>query len=179
MENRTERSRTLVRAMAVAVVAVFSLISLVPGAQAGPKGTDRPIKGACEMDIRVLSEPATFPMLLALELRCHLSHLGLTYGGTPTEIIVPVGPPHDGLLPIMLHIERMTYMAANGDELWSRFIGYGEINLATHWGSFEGIETYTGGTGRFDGATGQSSLVGAGSPREGGGYFTTSGALSY
>jgi len=179
MQSQTRRASCLIRAMAVAVLAVFSFIMLVPGAQAGPGGTDRPIKGSCEMEVTVLSQPATWPLILALDLRCHLSHLGLTYGGTPKQIIVPVGAPHDGFLPIGLYIERMTYMAANGDELWSTFSGRGEINLATHWGSFEGIETYSGGTGRFDDATGQSSLVGAASPREEVGYFTTSGTISY
>lgn len=47
------------------------------------------------------------------------------------------------------------------------------------WGTFDGTETYTGGTGRFYGATGASRLAGAGSPREGVGYFTTSGKISY
>ena len=101
------------------------------------------------MEITVLSEPGTFPLIFALDVSCNLSHLGLTYGGTERQVITPVGPPVDGFLPIALYIERMTYMAANGDELWSTFDGLGEINLATHRGTFDGIETYTGGTGRF------------------------------
>lgn len=181
MERRTGRAGCLLRAMAVAAAAVFSFVSLVPGAVAGPKGTDRPMKGGCEMAIEVL-EPLNppHPMVLALDVRCHLSHLGLTYGGTARELIYATAPPTpEGFLPMAIYIERITYIAANGDELWSTYSGSGEINLATHWGTFDGWETYTGGTGRFDGATGASRLVGAGSPYEGVGHFTTKGTISY
>jgi len=93
-------------------------------ASAGSKDTERPFRGSCDTAITPLSGPGEIPIVLAVDVVCRLSHLGLTVGGTDREVVVPAGPPSAaGILPIYITVERITYVAANGDELWSTFAG--------------------------------------------------------
>jgi hypothetical protein len=179
MEGNARIARASIRILAIVVVAVFSLIALVPSAHAGPKGTDRPIEGACDNDITPLSPPGVFPVLLAVETTCHISHLGLTVGFTDSEVIVPAGPPVGTVLPVSITVTKIVYVGANGDQLWSTFGGGGEIDFATGRATFDGTETYIGGTGRFSNATGQSHTFGEGSLFTNKATLTTAGTISY
>lgn len=168
------RARGLVAAMAVA------FLTITPLASAGPKGTERPFRGSCDTAITPLTAPEEIPIVLAVDVVCRLSHLGLTVGGTDRQVVVPVGPPDaEGVLPIRISIERITYTAANGDELWSTFAGPGELDLVTGTARFDGVETFVGGTGRFAGATGQARTLGEGSLATNTGRIATSGTLRY
>jgi len=179
MEGNARIARASIRILAVAVVAVFSLIALVPSAPAGPRGTDRPIEGTCDNAITPLSPPGVFPVLLAVETTCHISHLGFTVGFTDSEVIVPAGPPVGTVLPVSITVAQIVYVAANGDQLWSTFGGGGEIDFATGRATFDGTETYIGGTGRFSNATGQSHTFGEGSLFTNKATLTTAGTISY
>ena len=107
MEGNAKTERASIRILASVLVAGFSLIAWVPGAHAGPKGTDRPIEGACDNDITPLSPPGVFPVLLEVENTCHISHLGLTVGFTDSEVIVPAGPPVGTVLPVSITVTKM------------------------------------------------------------------------
>jgi len=179
MASKATITSALIRVLVVVVVAVLSLIAFMPDAQAGRKGTERPIEGTCDNDIIPLSLPGPFPVLLAVQVTCHLSHLGLTVGFTDTEVIVPAGPPVGTVLPVLVTVARIVYVAANGDQLWSTFGGGGEIDFATGRATFDGTETFIGGTGRFLGATGQSDTFGEGSLFTNTGTLTIKGRISY
>jgi len=179
MEGNAKTERASIRILASVVVAVFSLIAWVPGAHAGPNGTDRPIEGACDNDITPLSPPGVFPVLLAIDNTCHISHLGLTVGFTDSEVIVPAGPPVGTVLPVSITVSKIVYVAANGDQLWSTFGGGGSIDFATGVATFDGTETYIGGTGRFSSAAGQSHTFGEGSLFTNKATLTTAGTISY
>lgn len=178
MENNVRNTGTSIRTLAVVGMAVLSL-ALVPGASAGPKGMDRPIKGSCDTFITPLTPPGVFPAIIAVDTACHLSHLGLTAGSTDFEVITPSGPPVGTVLPVSISVPLITYTAANGDQLFSTFVGTGGIDFATGVATFDGTETYLGGTGRFLHATGQSHTVGAGSLFTNLGALTMSGTISY
>lgn len=125
MKGNARIAHASIRILAIVVVAVSSLIALVPSAHAGANGTDRPIQGACDNTITPLSPPGVFPVLLAVDNTCHISHLGLTVGYTDSEVIVPAGPPVGTVLPVSITVANIVYVAANGDQLWSTFGGVG------------------------------------------------------
>lgn len=178
MSDERKMEKRAVRFGLTALLA--AALSTAPAAQAAPNGTLRPMAGSCETDVTSLSNPTDIPIVLAVKVRCQLTHLGLTTGGTQRELVIPTGPPTpEGLLPIQIAIERITYVAANGDELWSTFVGPGVIDLATSKATFQGIETFVGGTGRFRGATGSSQTAGQGSLVDSRGFLTISGTVSY
>lgn len=179
MTDKPTTARDAIRNWAIASLAALALLASAPDAQAGPKGTDRPIKGTCDTEVTPLSPPGDIPILLAVDVACHLSHLGLTGGGTDEEIVFPTGQPVDGLLPIAIFIRRITYIAANGDELWSTFAGSGAIDLIDYTANFEGVETFIGGTGRFRNAKGTSQTAGQASLLDNRGTLTLLGTISY
>lgn len=168
-----------IRRRLVASSVGIAFIALAPAAQAGPYGTERPMAGACETAVAMLSAPGDVPIVLAVQVDCHLTHLGRTTGGTERELVIPTGPPAGGLLPIQISIERIRYVAANGDELWSTYTGPGTIDLATGKATFHGLETFVGGTGRFTNASGSSQTAGQGSLVDSKGFLTISGTVSY
>ena len=168
------------RARGLAAAMVVAFLTIAVPASAGSKDTERPFRGSCDTAITPLSGPGQIPIVLAVDVVCRLSHLGLTVGGTDREVVVPAGPPSaDGILPIYITVERITYVAANGDELWSAFAGPGELDLNVGTARFEGVETFFGGTGRFAGASGQSRTVGEGSLVTNTGRLATAGTLRY
>ena len=185
MADRQEVGAGFLRKCALAAVSALALIVATPDAQAGPKGTDRPIKGTCETEVTPLDIPDGAPpnlvAVLAVDVECRLGHLGLTVGGTSEELVFATDllpdPPAAPILPILIVIERITYVAANGDELWSSFRGPGTLDLATGKAEFSGTETFYGGTGRFKNATGTSLT--AGEAVGGEGFLTISGTISY
>ncbi|HEY1458872.1 MAG TPA: hypothetical protein VGH59_02315 [Casimicrobiaceae bacterium] len=89
------------------------------------------------------------------------------------------------LLPVVnaseLIVNTTVYTAANGDMLFSNFVGAGVFTSATGV-SFSGTETYDGGTGRFADATGSAALPGTAeftSPTAGVGQYSVEGTISY
>ena len=60
-----------------------------------------------------------------------------------------------------------------------RLVGVLEIDFATGRATFDGTETYIGGTGRFSNATGQSHTFAEGSLFTNKATLTTAGTISY
>jgi hypothetical protein len=147
--------------------------STLPGvAMAAKGGTDRPHLGTCATVVN--PQPSG---VLAIDLACQFRHLGRTTGLLMLTV-VPTGAPVGGKLPVAIS-GPVTYKAANGDELRALFSGTGEIDLATGDVEFGGVENYSGGTGRFADASGQSTLEGTASQATNTGFYVTAGRISY
>lgn len=72
-----------------------------------------------------------------------------------------------------------TYTAPNGDQIFATFLGTVEPPDAAGNVCFEGTETYTGGTGRFTGATGSADIRGCASLPTQSGFFVAEGDIQY
>jgi hypothetical protein len=179
MANKATNANASIRKLAVVGIAALTLIALAPGAHAEAKGKDRPIKGSCDVVITPETDPGVFPVIMAFDMACHLSHLGVTTASTEESIVTPAGPPVGTVVPITQSLTLTVYTAANGDQLFSTYTGTGTNDFASGAATFEGTETYLGGTGRFVGATGQAHIVGTASVFTNRGFFTTSGNISY
>ena len=166
--NALLRKRTLLAAVLFAMPASFAL--------ADSGGTDRPHLGTCATVIP--PPPASFPAIVRIGLTCNMRHLGLTTG-TIVEVLDVAGPPSNGVLPLTISDGRITYIAANGDELHAAFEGEASIDFASGAIEYQGVETIGGGTGRFSGASGTSYLEGHASAVSLTGFYMTLGSLSY
>jgi hypothetical protein len=173
------QGRFQLRTVALGALVAISCLGWTQDTHAGAKGTDRPMVGSCDTEVTPKSPPGEVPIILAIDLTCRLTHLGLTTGGTDREVVVPAGPPNGSALPIAIVIETITYIAANGDKLKSMFAGQGSIDLATGKAIFFGTETFNGGTGRFRNATGSSQTSGEASLLTNKGFLTISGSVNY
>ena len=83
-----------------------------------------------------------------------------------------------GVVPLLIQ-NKTTYTAANGDQLFVTFIGTAMLNLETGEVTFIGVETFSGGTGRFAKAAGTAQLEGTASIFTNRGFFTSQGRISY
>ena len=100
---------------------------------------------------------------------CNLKHLGRTTMHATQTVNVLTGDLNNS----------PTYTAANGDMLFTAFVGTSSPPPDV---VFQGTETYVGGTGRFEGATGSSTLEGTATVDVNGsgtGEYTTDGSISY
>jgi hypothetical protein len=118
---------------------------------------------------------------LRIDYTCHLSHLGLTHN-TVLQSVIPSGPPENGLLPGMVN-NTGAYVAASGDRVNSSFTGTGLTDLADFSATFEGTETFSGGTGRFANASGSAHIAGTAvndvTTGTGTAHFTLEGTITY
>ena len=138
---------------------------------------ERPFAGSCSAAVTPLTEPGVFPEVLRVDLDCILRHLGRTTGQATTTV-VPAGAPVGPVLPI--HLSSVTtYKSASGDLLYQTFSGTGTVNLQTLEVSFQGMETFSGGTGRFSEAVGFANTTGSASFVTNTGFLTTKGVLAY
>jgi hypothetical protein len=157
------------RAKQAAVVILMGLLAvMLPASNVRAGDPARPLALSCET---VFAFNATG----AIELRgtCHYSHLGLT---TASAVQIAIPQP-DGSLHI---VNTAVYTAANGDALFATFVGTGFFTATGV--TFSGVETYSGGTGRFENASGAAALAGSATftaPTSGIGEFSGHGALSY
>jgi hypothetical protein len=120
----------------VLAVVVFSF-SLSSQSFAGKGGTNRPFKGVAKGTITKLLPPD-----LEVEYTGNATHLG-RFTRFETAILKPDGSVSGSI----------DYVAANGDELFTTFSG-SFVNPTTATGTY----TITGGTGRFEGATGTATF---------------------
>ncbi len=107
-------------------------------------------------------------MRLNIAYTCHLQHLGRVTG-VADQLVIFTGPT------TVLASNQTTYMAANGDQLFASWTGTGDIEGLVV--TFTGPETYTGGTGRFAGASGSSWIAGTASLLTNTGQFSSEGTL--
>jgi hypothetical protein len=107
---------------------------------------------------------------------CRATHLGHEMFEAAHNV-VPTGPAVDGGLPIAVVGGRATHVAANGDALRSEYAGTGSVNLISGRIVFALDGRYTGGTGRFEGASGATRITGV---VEGGvARFVEEGSITY
>lgn len=137
----------------------------------------RPINARCNVVPTVV---APFPgptqpiMTLAIEGTCTISHMGLATLQATQIVNLAVGTLDN----------TATYTAPNGDQLITHFVsGTGQNTFDGINATFEGTETYVGGTGRFANATGSSDLVGSAvmNPATGSGVgeYVARGTITY
>jgi hypothetical protein len=154
----------------VAALGAFAL--LVPGTGSSSAQETRPHKATC---VAIPEDP------LSPNVRttgsCQATHLGReTF--TAAHTVVPTGPPDaNGLLPVAVVGGRATHVSANGDELRSEYAGIGSVDLLSGRIVFALDGRYTGGTGRFEGASGATRITGV---VEGGvAHFVERGSITY
>jgi hypothetical protein len=138
---------------------------------------ERPFGGSCNAVVTPLTEPGVFPEVLKVDLDCLLQHLGRTTAQATTTV-VPAGPRVGSTLPISLTSET-TYEAANGDRLYQKFAGTGQLDVDTLEVEFWGMETFEGGSGRFVNAVGFANTNGSASFVTNAGFLITRGRLAY
>ena len=154
----------------IALVGSSTLLWL-PGVEANGNGASpgRPLKLSCQTTFAFTPTGS-----IHIEGRCHYSHLGLT-SVVSEQIIIP---QPNGTINI---VNTSVYTAANGDELFATVAGTGAFT-ATGEVVFSGVETYTGGTGRFADASGSATIAGGAaftSATTGVGHFSGEGKISY
>jgi hypothetical protein len=146
---------------------ILGVCAVLPSAAAGRAAdADRPMGGTCDTTFVF-----TGPGPLHIEGTCQFLHLGLTTV-VAEQIVIPTGPTTVNIM------NTAVYTAANGDELHSSFVGTGTIDQSGGV-TFSGTETFSGGTGRFDGASGSMTDVGTASLVTGTGQLTGDGSIVY
>ena len=131
-------------------------------------GVTRRAGGSCVTKFVPVS--FVFPLATSsLTGTCNLKHLGrTTLAGTQTVNVLSGA-----------FTNAVTYTAARGDLLYATSVG---ISSPAPNIVFQADETYTGGTGRFAGASGMSHVTGAGTVAADGsgmGALTLNGWLTY
>jgi len=157
----------------LALAAALTLVALlVPATATSSSQETRPHKAICE---GVPDDP------LALEVHvtgsCQATHLGRD-GFESSHTVIPVGfDPVTMTAELLVVGGQGRHRAADGDWLYSAYAGTGTAYLLTGRIEFEFTGTFTGGTGRFAGASGTSTIRGA---VEGGvARFTEKGSITY
>jgi hypothetical protein len=150
-------------------------------ARGGSSEVTRAISGECDTEVTILSIGPDGRLDLRIDYTCRLSHLGLTHN-TVIQSVIPSGPPVNGLLPGIVN-NTGAYVAANGDRINSSFTGTGLTNLADFSATFEGTESFSGGTGRFADASGSAHIAGTAvndvTTGTGTAHFTLEGTITY
>src|SRR5262245_1378339 len=134
--NRVERTSTMRKQSSLPLAGIalaFLAFALPTQIQAGPGGSNRPFKGQAAGAITGVAPSGA----LIVETTGNATHLGAF---TRTEYTFLAGGAISGSL---------TFKAANGDLLTADFSGG-----FTSGTTAEGTYTFTGGSGRFRGATG-------------------------
>lgn len=154
----------------LAAIALAALLAPATGASSAQE--TRPQKATC---IAVPDDPLS-PVVHATGT-CQTTHLGRDRFESQ-HTVIPTGPPDaSGVLPIAVVGGTGTHVAASGDELYSAYEGTGGVNLATGRIEFELQGRYTGGTGRFAGASGTTNISGV--VEDGIARFTEEGSITY
>jgi hypothetical protein len=131
----------------ITALAVLVVMALAPATALGAQsGTDRPLRfissGTGVVNIATLTYTQDETSLVSHLGRCHTVGSGA---------VIPTGPNTFELRG------SYTTTAANGDKLFVNVNGTNEVDPATGVGVFESLNTITGGTGRFRGASGTFS----------------------
>lgn len=107
---------------------------------------ERPWRGKCDVAAAFISETT-----LRFTGPCQLAHIGRA----TVVAYQTIDPGPSGIA----YTNTATYTAANGEEL--RTTGAGIATPTSEGLELSGIETATGGTGRFENASGTAALSGA------------------
>lgn len=176
--------QTLISAATLVAVAACSSTDQATGpslTRGGESEVTRPLKGRCDTDITIVSIAPDGRLDLIEEYTCQISHLGRTHN-TVVQSVIPTGPPAHGLLSGIVN-NTGAFVAANGDRVNSSFTGTGVTNLANFTAVFGGTETFLGGTGRFENASGSAHIQGTAAldpaTGTGEGQFTIEGTITF
>ncbi len=71
------------------------------------------------------------------------------------------------------------YTMENGDELWTEAVAHSSFPDSENNITFSGTHTITGGTGRFENATGEADVTGGANLNNMTGYFQLEGSITY
>ena len=124
--------------------------AMLDASLAGAPPKPRPAGGSCVTTVAPAS--FVFPLLtITLDGVCHLRHLGRATMHATQIIDVTTG----------LFSNETIYIAANGDELHTTFAGVPTSSPGSLDITFDGTETFVGGTGRFASATGTTTAQGS------------------
>jgi len=156
------------------VVIALASVSLAESAIAAPQ--DRPYSGSCSTVVTPLTPPGVFPQKLHIDYDCTLAHLGHATA-VATQVVTPID--QSGVLVTAQITNSTTYTAANGDTLIASFTGTALLNVETGQVRFIGTETFAGGSGRFEDASGSADLDGSGSFFTNIAFFTAKGRIAY
>ncbi|MEO6596525.1 MAG: hypothetical protein ABIP94_17375 [Planctomycetota bacterium] len=129
-----------------------------------------PIQGTLTTTFVLAPTPVPGVFTLTFSSVGHVSYLGRTTGSSVHTVDQTVSPA--------LQYGTNTYIAANGDSLFSTYSGTASPPDVNGVIQFSGTQTFTGGTGRFNGATGSTTLQGTANVYTGIGQFTFSGIIS-
>jgi hypothetical protein len=145
---------------------------LVPSTGSSSAQETRPHRATC---VAVPDDPLS-PVVHATGT-CQATHLGRDRFES-RHTLVPTGPPDaNGVLPLAIVGGTGAHRSASGDELHSVYEGTGTVSLLTGRIEFELQGRYTGGTGRFAGASGTTRISGV---VEGGvARFIEEGSITY
>lgn len=135
-----------INAVAAVGIATLAITAISAGAKADPKGNFQ-LRGVATWD----SVFAGFtPQGATFEGTANAAHLGtITQSG---DLFFSAPPDEEGIAP---GFGSVTLIAANGDELDFDYVG--ELDGLTGVGT--GTLIFTGGTGRFQNATGTGSFI--------------------
>ena len=162
---------TIVMRLWWTVAALGAAGLLVPATGSSSAQETRPHKATC---VGIPEDPLS--PSVRVTGACQATHLGQELFEAAHNV-VPTGPPADGVLPIAVVGGRATHIAANGDELRSEYAGTGGVNLLSGRIAFALDGHYTGGTGRFEGASGTTRITGV--VEAGVAHFVEEGSITY
>ena len=135
------RRRTLL--VLISVLALVVVAPEVAAAKAG--GTDRPWKGSLSGPVTI--DTSTVPFQATSEGTGTVAHLGkVTY-----RVDFTITPEADGTFTLAGTVE---FVAANGDQVFTAFTGSAQPTGPVAGTTATTNATITGGTGRFEGASG-------------------------
>jgi hypothetical protein len=158
-------TRIFISLAALALAAALSPAAARPSAQA-----TRPLSATC---VAVPEDP--FAPVVHATGTCQTAHFGRDRVES-THTVVPLRVDADVLLVAVVDGTE-THVAADGDELHAAYSGTARIFLATGRVEFDLDGRYTGGTGRFSGASGTTHISGA--VDNGAARFTEEGTITY
>lgn len=154
----------------VAAIALTALLAPASGASSAQE--TRPQKATC---VALPDDPLS-PNVHAIGA-CQTTHLGRDRFES-SHTVIPIGlPDANGVVPIAVVGGTGNHVAANGDELHSAYEGTGRVSLVTGHIEFDLQGRYTGGTGRFAGASGMTRISGV--VEDGVARFTEEGSITY
>lgn len=140
-------------------------------AKSGVSSATRPASGECATTFA--PSDFTYPLLtIRIDGTCNLLHAGRA----SLHAIQIIDVTDGGFTNVS------TYVAADGDEIHTRFAGTPTSPPGSPDVTFVGEETYIGGTGRFAGASGRSGAEGSAtlSPDQSGvGAYRVKGWITY
>lgn len=156
----------------VAGMCAATALLLLPATAASSAQETRPYRATC---VGIPEDP--FSPNVHATGSCQAMHLGREAFDV-RHTAVPTGPPDANLVVTLTVLGGQgVHVAANGDELRSVYAGIAYLNLLTGRIDFELEGHFTGGTGRFEGASGTTTISGV---EEGGvASFTEQGSLTY